>query len=89
MGFVEKGAMLPAVDEAAFKLKVGETSGVIESPMGFHIIQIVDKRGGGAKPLSAVRDEIEDIIGREKAEKKYADWMAELRKRSYIEIRLK
>ncbi len=89
MGFVEKGTMLPAVDEVAFKLKVGETSGVIESPLGFHVIQILDKRGAGAKPLPAVRDEIEDIIGREKAEKKYADWMAELRKRSYIEIRLK
>lgn len=89
MGFVEKGTMLPAVDEAAFKLKVGETSQVIESPLGFHIIQVLDKRGAGAKPLSAVRDEIEDIIGREKAEKKYADWMAELRKRSYIDIRLK
>ncbi len=89
MGFIEKGTMLPAVDEVAFKLKVGETSDVIESPLGFHIIQIVDKRGAGAKPLSAVRGEIDDIIGREKAEKKYADWMAELRKRSYIEIRLK
>ncbi|MCX5833587.1 MAG: peptidylprolyl isomerase [Deltaproteobacteria bacterium] len=89
MGYVEKGTMLPAVDEVAFKLKVGETSDVIETPLGFHIIQVLDKRGGGAKPLSAVRDEIEDIIGREKAEKKYADWMAELRKRSYIDIRLK
>jgi parvulin-like peptidyl-prolyl isomerase len=89
MGYVEKGTILPAVDEAAFKLKVGETSDVIESPVGFHIIQVLDKRGAGAKPLPAVRNEIEDIIGREKAEKKYADWMAELRKRSYIEIRLK
>jgi parvulin-like peptidyl-prolyl isomerase len=89
LGYVEKGSMLPAVDEVAFKLKIGETSDVIESPQGFHIIQILDKRGGGAKPLSAVRNEIEDAIGREKAEKKYGEWMAGLRKRSYIEIRLK
>jgi parvulin-like peptidyl-prolyl isomerase len=89
MGYVEKGTILPAIDEVAFKLKVGETSDVIESPVGFHIIQVLDKRGAGAKPLSAVRNEIEDVIGREKAEKKYADWMAELRKQSYIEIRLK
>ncbi|MBP1721281.1 MAG: peptidyl-prolyl cis-trans isomerase, partial [Deltaproteobacteria bacterium] len=56
--------------------------------VGFHIIQVLDKRGAGAKPLPVVRDEIEDIISREKAEKKYAEWMADLRKRSYIEIRL-
>ena len=89
MGYVEKGTLLPAVDDVAFKLKVGETSDVIESPVGFHIIQVLDKRGAGSKSLSTVRDEIEEIISREKAEKKYADWMAELRKRSYIEIRLK
>jgi len=89
MGYVEKGTLLPAVDDVAFKLKVGEISDVIESPAGFHIIQVVDKRGGGAKPLPDVRNEIEDIIGREKAEKKFADWMADLRKRSYIEVRLK
>jgi len=89
MGYVEKGTLLPAVDDVAFKLKVGEISDVIESPAGFHIIQVLDKRGGGAKPLPDVRNEIEDIIGREKAEKKYAEWMEELRKRSYIEIRLR
>ena len=89
MGFVEKGSMLSAVDEVAFKLKIGDTSDVIESPQGFHIIQILDKRGGGMKPLPVVHNEIEDAIGREKAEKKYGEWMTELRKRSYIEIRRK
>ena len=88
MGYIEKGTILPAVDDVAFKLKVGEISDVIESPVGFHIIQVIDKRGAGAKPLPVVREEIEDIISREKAEKKYAEWMADLRKRSYIEIRL-
>ncbi len=89
MGYVDKGSMVPAVDEAAFRLKIGEISDVIESTQGFHIIQVLDKRGGGAKPLPEVRNEIEDAIAREKAEKKYGDWMAELRKRSFIEIRLK
>ena len=38
LGFMEKGMMFPAVDEAAFRMKTGEISDVIESPIGFHII---------------------------------------------------
>lgn len=39
LGAFKKGAMAPAFEEAAFKLKVGEISGVAETPFGFHIIK--------------------------------------------------
>ncbi|MFZ1520440.1 MAG: peptidylprolyl isomerase [Ignavibacteriaceae bacterium] len=45
LGFVKKGVFYPEFEEAAFKLNVGELSGVIESPVGFHIIQMIEKRG--------------------------------------------
>lgn len=88
MGFVEKGSMLPAVEEVAFRLKVGEISDIIESPAGFHIIQLLDKRGAGIKSFQSVREEIIEEITREKSEKKFDEWIAELRKKSYIEIKL-
>jgi peptidyl-prolyl cis-trans isomerase SurA len=45
LGFVKKGVFYPEFEEAAFKLKVGELSGVIESPVGYHIIQMIERRG--------------------------------------------
>lgn len=45
LGFVKKGVFYPEFEEAAFKLNVGELSGVVESPVGFHIIQLLEKRG--------------------------------------------
>ncbi|MCS7053319.1 MAG: peptidylprolyl isomerase [Ignavibacterium sp.] len=45
LGFVKKGVFYPEFEAAAFKLKQGEISDVIESPAGYHIIQLIEKRG--------------------------------------------
>jgi parvulin-like peptidyl-prolyl isomerase len=87
-GFLGRGIMLPAVEAVAFSLTKDEISGVIESPIGFHIIRLIDKRGAGIKPLESVREEIREKIEDEKMEKKYEEWIGELRKKSHIEIKL-
>jgi peptidyl-prolyl cis-trans isomerase SurA len=88
IGFVERGVILPDVEKVAFDLPVGQVSNVIETDVGFHIIAVVDKRGAGLKPLSVVRDEIRTKIGDEKLSQKYDDWIGDIRKKSFIDIRL-
>lgn len=88
IGFIEKGMILPEVEEAAFSLPLHEISEVIESPVGFHIIQVIDRRGEGIKAIETVREEIRERIDQEKMEKKFAEWLQELRTKSHIEIKL-
>jgi parvulin-like peptidyl-prolyl isomerase len=88
IGFLEKGMMLPEVDAIAFRLAQDEISRVIISEVGFHIIKVIDKRGAGAKPIEAIREEIRVKIEEEKMDKGYEEWIADLRKRSHIEIKL-
>lgn len=45
LGFVKRGVFYPEFESAAFKLKQGELSEVIESPVGYHIIELLEKRG--------------------------------------------
>lgn len=88
LGFVEKGMMFPVVDEAAFSLATGQISDVIESSIGFHVIKVTDRKGAGIRSLELVREEIKDKIGQVKIEKKFYEWLEELREKSYIDIRL-
>jgi len=88
IGYVEKGVILHEVEEAAFSLPLHQISGVIETEVGFHIIQVVDRRGAGVKAIESVREEIREKIDREKMEKKFEEWLGALRKKSHIEIRL-
>lgn len=43
MGWFPKGKLFPEFEKAAFALQIGEISKVIETPIGFHIIQTIDK----------------------------------------------
>ncbi|MGA2333433.1 MAG: peptidylprolyl isomerase [Syntrophales bacterium] len=88
LGFLEKGSMLPDVEGVALGLKKDEISKVIESPVGLHIIQALDRRGAGIKPIESVREEIKAKLEEEKIDKKYDEWIKELRNKSLIEIKL-
>ena len=45
LGFVGRGDLVPAFEAAAYKLKGDEISKIIKSEFGYHIIQLIDRRG--------------------------------------------
>ena len=45
LGFMSRGELLPEFERAAFKLKDNEISEVVETKFGFHLIQMIERRG--------------------------------------------
>lgn len=68
-----RGAMVKAFEEAAFSLKEGQTSEVVRSDFGYHIIRVTGVRPERVKPLEEVRAEILAELKREAGVKKYAE----------------
>lgn len=67
LGWIQHGQTVPEFDHAAFALKPGETSGLVRSTFGFHIIQVEDKHEAHVKPLDEVKAQIEPTIAAQKA----------------------
>lgn len=73
LGFFARGAMVKPFEDAAFGMKGGEISGLVQSDFGFHIIKLTAIRPGGARSLDEVRGEIGQELKKQKAVKKFAE----------------
>ncbi len=72
LDFFGKGMMVKPFEDAAYKLKEGEISDIVESDFGFHIIRVTGIKAAATRPLADVKSNIEDEIRRTEAGKKFA-----------------
>jgi len=73
LGWFARGAMVKPFEDAVFGLKLNETSGLVRSDFGFHIIKLTGEKGGQVQPLVAVKDEIVVELKNQAAAKKYGE----------------
>ena len=68
LGWISRGATVPAFESAAFALSEGEISEPVESEFGVHIIRVDEIQAEKAKPFDEVRDELTEQAIRNQAE---------------------
>jgi peptidyl-prolyl cis-trans isomerase SurA len=87
LGWLSPGDTVPEFERAMDALKPGEISGVVQSPFGMHLIQVVERRDrdvSAERQRSLARQAIRD----RKLDEAYQDWLRQLRDRVYVENRL-
>lgn len=86
-GWTDRKTLNPEISSVAFSLKPGEVSDVIETPEAYFILKVESRRGGVAKPLSQVRQEVQERVIAEQKQAAFKAWTATLRKKAYIKIK--
>lgn len=85
LGVFGKGQITPVFDKAAFAMKAGEQSGVVETEMGYHIIKVQERIAPGTEKFDDVKDKIVQFLKMVKTRNSVTALVEELRKKAKIE----
>ena len=77
LGLFGPGQMVKPFEEAAFALKAGEISEVVETQFGLHVIKVEEVKEASVKKLDEVKTEIADELYKENVQKEKATALAQ------------
>ena len=79
--------MIPEFEKVAFAMKEGETSGIVKTKFGYHIIKLTGKRAAGILPLAEVKDQIKAAMLPKKQQEIFKKMREELKKNAKFSIK--
>lgn len=86
LGWLYPGDTVPAFEEAMNALKIGDVSQPVQSPFGFHLIQVTERRTQESS-TERKRMEARQALRERKSEEATQEWLRQLRDRTYVEYR--
>ena len=87
LGWLYAGDTVPEFERAMDALKPGEISEPVQSPFGWHLIQVLERRTDES-PIERNRLAARQALRERKSDEAYQEWLRQLRDRTYVEVRL-
>ena len=85
LGTIPRGRMPKALDDAAFSLKPGEVSNIVETNLGFYLIKVHEKKPEVAVPFKEVEEKIRQYLTNQKLKQRVDQYLIEVKKTAKIE----
>ncbi|MFA6321635.1 MAG: peptidyl-prolyl cis-trans isomerase [Candidatus Omnitrophota bacterium] len=86
VGFFREGQLVPDFEKACLKLEVGQTSGIVQTQFGYHIIKLTDKKEPGVKSYDEMKRAIEADLKKIKRSELFNALVMKLKTKYGVEV---
>lgn len=86
LGYFERGQMVGPFEQAAFGLAPSQTSELVESAFGYHIIKVADKQASRTVPITDARPQIQEFLEGRGRQQQVQAFIQSLRAKGKVEI---
>jgi peptidyl-prolyl cis-trans isomerase SurA len=87
LGWLSPGDTVPDFEQAMNKLKVGEVSGPVRTPFGWHLIGVSERRTQDVT-TERQREQARQALRARKSEENFQEWVRQIRDRAYVELKV-
>lgn len=87
LGFIGKGVLVDALDEAVAAMEPGDVRGPIRTSRGWVVLQLVERKAADLRPFDEVKEQLRRQLYDQQVQKAQASWLKELRKKAHVDIR--
>ena len=88
LGYFVKGDLVAEIENAVEQTEVNGIAGPVRTSQGYHIIKVLERTEGEESSISRYKDGIKHQIYMEKVERYITSWLEDIKKNSYIEIKI-
>jgi len=85
LGYFARGQMVKPFEDAAFAMKPGEVSGMVETRFGYHLIKVTDKTPEGTMPYNDVKERLGEFLKQKKIQDEINVYVKNLEEKAKIE----
>ncbi|MBS1122334.1 MAG: PpiC-type peptidyl-prolyl cis-trans isomerase [Deltaproteobacteria bacterium] len=89
LGWFQRGSINPEWEPIVFAMEKGEVRGPVTGPQGLHVFMVSDVKKSELKPFPEMKEQLMRDLRRREMEKQTQTWLEELRKKAYIDIKLR